>query len=403
MLYLATDGRVGTNSQVGPRRDRRQTVSPAATPIGYWESSEGSFYVSIDQDTLGVVHTRTDKVERYQLRSGDAELTAAVFCALRKLRSIAQGNTQQRTRLHPHDASPPQKLDESQSDADAASGKPAVLLQHRVIESSFAWVCNYRNESLAFVLADAGYDVWLGNSRGNTYSNESLKYTTDDDEFWDFSWEDMGLYDLPAMINYVQDTSGRAKISYIGHSQGVTQALVGFAANQTLAQSVSYFGALAPVSWLGNSKAELFVALANAHLDLVYQALGIVELLPHNELLTRFLAGYTCTAIDGICGSAISLLFGTTASLNIFHVPVLISQTPAGTSVKDVVHFAQGLYVCAGDTLTEPADLARLRSVLPSGTVVHDQTIDIYSHLDFIWAYNANEYVYQDLLAHVGY
>ncbi|KAK1931101.1 Lysosomal acid lipase/cholesteryl ester hydrolase [Phytophthora citrophthora] len=237
----------------------------------------------------------------------------------------------------------PKSYDETQAGFTAAANKPAVLLQHGVVESSFAWVCNYRNQSLAFVLADAGYDVWLGNSRGNRYSNESINYTTDDDEFWNFSWEDMGLYDLPAVINYIQDTSGRSTISYVGHSQGVTQALVGFSANQTLAKSVSYFGALAPVSWLGNSKAELFVALADAHLDLLYQGLGIVELLPHSDLLTKFLAGYTCTAIDGICGSAISLLFGTTTSLNISHVPVLISQTPAGTSVKDVAHFAQGI------------------------------------------------------------
>ncbi|KAE9262800.1 hypothetical protein PR003_g33403, partial [Phytophthora rubi] len=97
------------------------------------------------------------------------------------------------------------------------------------------------------------------------------------------------------------------------------------------------------VSWLGHSKAELFVALADAHLDLLFEGLGVVKLLAHNELLTKFLAGYTCTAIDDICGSAISLLFGTTTSLNISHVPVLISQTPAGTSVKDIAHFAQGI------------------------------------------------------------
>ncbi|KAG7387633.1 hypothetical protein PHYPSEUDO_013883 [Phytophthora pseudosyringae] len=171
---------------------------------------------------------------------------------------------------------------------------------------------------------------------------------------------------------------------------------------------------------------RVVVVLAAAHLDLLYQALGVVELVSHSDLLTKFLAGYTCTAIDGVCGSAISLLFGTSTSLNISHVPVLISQTPAGTFVKDVVHFAQGiredsfarfdygcscvqaldlslcssaicknkakygsfeppayalgdivyprtgLYVGAGDTLTESADIDRLRSSLPSGTVVHD-------------------------------
>ncbi|RLN06843.1 hypothetical protein BBJ28_00009402 [Nothophytophthora sp. Chile5] len=347
----------------------------------------------------------------------------------------------------------PKSYAESQSGADAAANKPAVILQHGVIESSFAWVCNFRNQSLAFILADAGYDVWLGNNRGNTYSNESLYYTTDDDEFWDFSWEDMGLYDLPAMINYALDTSGRSTLSFVAHSQGVSQALVGFSANQTLAKSVSYFGAMAPVSWLGHTEAELFVALADVHLDVLFETLGVVQFLPHSEILTEFLAGYTCTAIEEICGNAISLLFGTTTSLNVSRVPVLISQTPAGTSVKDVAHYAQGiradtfasydygcsclrilglslcsslicpnkakygsfdppafalgdmvyprtgLYMGALDTLTVTTDLDQLRAALPSGTVVHEQTIDIYSHLDFIWAYNANEYVYRDLIA----
>jgi lysosomal acid lipase/cholesteryl ester hydrolase len=37
-----------------------------------------------------------------------------------------------------------------------------------------------------YVLADGGYDVWLGNARGNTYSRKHVKLTTETKKFWDF-------------------------------------------------------------------------------------------------------------------------------------------------------------------------------------------------------------------------
>ncbi|KAJ8932344.1 hypothetical protein NQ314_014709 [Rhamnusium bicolor] len=41
----------------------------------------------------------------------------------------------------------------------------------------------------AYVLADAGYDVWLSNMRGNTYSRGHKTLNPDrDQKYWDFSY-----------------------------------------------------------------------------------------------------------------------------------------------------------------------------------------------------------------------
>jgi hypothetical protein len=56
---------------------------------------------------------------------------------------------------------------------------------------------NYVVNAPAFVLADLGYDVWLGNTRGNKYSKQSIDEVKSKD-FWDFSFPEMITYDLPA-------------------------------------------------------------------------------------------------------------------------------------------------------------------------------------------------------------
>lgn len=82
----------------------------------------------------------------------------------------------------------------------------------------------------AFVIADAGFDVWLGNARGNRYSRKHLTLNPSDSEekfaFFDFTWEEIAKYDVSAMIDYVLQKTGREKLHYIGHSQGGTVFLV---------------------------------------------------------------------------------------------------------------------------------------------------------------------------------
>ena len=44
----------------------------------------------------------------------------------------------------------------------------------------------------------------------------------DQEQFWRFSWDEMGQYDLPAMLFYVTKHTGQSSLVYVGHSMGTT-------------------------------------------------------------------------------------------------------------------------------------------------------------------------------------
>ncbi|CAG2176786.1 unnamed protein product [Oppiella nova] len=58
--------------------------------------------------------------------------------------------------------------------------------------------------TLGFVLAVNGYDVWLANMRGTLYSLNHMKYNIKDPRYWKFSIDEIVDYDLPAIISYIQ-------------------------------------------------------------------------------------------------------------------------------------------------------------------------------------------------------
>ncbi|EGV91921.1 Gastric triacylglycerol lipase [Cricetulus griseus] len=115
---------------------------------------------------------------------------------------------------------PINRIPHGKNNTNSTTPKKVVLCQHGLFSTAGVWVSNPPNNSLAFILADAGYDVWMGNSRGSTWAKKHLYLDPNSKEFWAFSYDEMIKYDLPATINFILKKTGQKQIYYVGHSQG---------------------------------------------------------------------------------------------------------------------------------------------------------------------------------------
>ncbi|KXJ95347.1 Alpha/Beta hydrolase protein [Microdochium bolleyi] len=126
-----------------------------------------------------------------------------------------------------------------------------VLLMHGLLQSSGAYCVN-DDDSLAFYLCKAGYDVFLGNNRcGFKPRHVLLGYS--DPRMWAWNIRQMGVYDLAALTSRVLFETGFDKIGLICHSQGTTQTFVALAKEQRpeLGEKLTVFCALAPAAYAG--------------------------------------------------------------------------------------------------------------------------------------------------------
>lgn len=98
-----------------------------------------------------------------------------------------------------------------------------MFLQHGLFASADSWVINKKN-SLGIQLANAGFDVWFGNSRGNKYSRghtEEKRYDPYWGRYWDFTVFDLAR-DLFESIEFVSKQTGKNNMQFIGHAHGAT-------------------------------------------------------------------------------------------------------------------------------------------------------------------------------------
>ncbi|XP_004440076.1 PREDICTED: gastric triacylglycerol lipase-like [Ceratotherium simum simum] len=329
------------------------------------------------------------------------------------------------------------RIPHGKNDANRLVQKPVVYLQHGLLVTASNWILNPPDKSLGFLLADAGYDVWLGNSRGNRWSRKHLYLETNSKEFWAFSFDEMAKYDLPSTIDFILKKTGQEKLHYVGHSQGTTIGFIAFSTNPKLAERITAFYALAPVATVKYTK-SLMNKLALIPPFLFKIIFGNKMFFPHN-FFDEFLATKVCTreTLKLVCSNALFIICGfDNKNLNMSRLDVYVSHNPAGTSVQNMLHWTQAIesgkfqsfdwgspvqnmvhynqptppsynltdmtvpiavWSGGNDWLADPQDVDLLLPKLPN--LIYHRKIPPYNHLDFIWAMDAPQEVYNEIIS----
>lgn len=232
--------------------------------------------------------------------------------------------------------------------ANRDTDRPAVYLQHGLLCSSADWLVTGPGQAFAYILADAGYDVWMGNARGNTHSRKHVTMSPDSKEFWNFSWHEIGIYDLPAMIDYVTTFTGQPKIQYAGHSQGTTSFFIMASLRPEYNDKILSAHMLAPVAFMSNLVSPFVRALSPFvdQVEWIMNMLGVYEFMPSTDMMEK--GGYfMCrdqSPFQEVCANVLFLIGGfNSAQLNRTVLPDILANSPAGAAVGQLVHYGQGV------------------------------------------------------------
>ncbi|VDD86299.1 unnamed protein product [Enterobius vermicularis] len=322
------------------------------------------------------------------------------------------------------------------------SKRPVVFLQHGLECSSSNFITMLPNKALGFMLADAGFDVWMGNVRGNLYSKAHTTLDPSGHKFWQFTWEDMAKADTTAMIDKALQTTNQTSLYYIGHSQGTLTMFVKLASEPDFAPKIKKFFALAPVASVEHLGGMVGLIAKDFYFvfELLEYYLGEDQFFPDSKFM-QIIEELICTnpVTENICDNVLFLICGPESNqFNTSRVPVYITDLPSGTSTLNIIHWAQMvrskklqsfdyeddniniqhygnktppvydltkinvdtyLYYGDKDILGDVADIEGFlfRSLNPKILKAKVRLAD-FNHLDFVWGERAAKEVYKPII-----
>lgn len=316
-------------------------------------------------------------------------------------------------------------------------GNKVVYMHHGLLTNSELFVLGDKtNKCLPFRLVDEGYDVWLGNNRGNKYSRKHLYLSSKDVKFWDYSLDEFAMFDIPNTIDYILNVTQQKDLVYIGFSQGSAQGLAALSLNDSLNTKVKYFIGLSPAMIPKGLNNPICSFLVNNGSNLLYKMFGRRAILPSVVFWQKLMGP---SIYEQVVDKSLVFLFNWKSN-NISKIQKQIGYPHmfSPSSVKTVVHWFQIIeskrfqmfneggasgsrlvYYSGTSSKTNrvtsfPTQTIKTPCLLFYGTddmlIDIDKTIDVlgckteivklegYEHMDTLWAKDVESKVFNQIL-----
>ncbi|XP_041986917.1 lipase 3-like [Aricia agestis] len=306
-----------------------------------------------------------------------------------------------------------------------------VLLHHGLLGSSADWMILGPKKSLAHLLLNASFDVWLVNARGNYYSRDHLRDINS--TYWNFTWYEMGKYDLPAIVDYVlQVINPNEQLTFIGHSMGGTAFVTMLTLHPDYNDKFRMAILLAPLVFMANTEGPLRVlgAVALDPPEELLDFLGAHEFLSDKKVPEWMIKEY-CNDSEIQCLNPSMFFTASVIDTDRWDEALIRSvwnYFPAGASTNTILHYAQMvksgkfhefkdenqeislsyvkvpivLFSSNNDRIAKVSDILRLYFKLScpiDHNIIRDKGI---SHMDFVWNPSADAIVYSKILAYIN-
>ncbi|XP_077492146.1 tear acid lipase-like protein [Amblyomma americanum] len=226
---------------------------------------------------------------------------------------------------------------------EGAQGRSPVLLVPGILCDSGSWFVNYPSQSPGFALAERNYDVWAMNTRETPSRSRHKSLSQRDPRYWRWSFDEVGRYDVAAVIDHVLNKTSAPRLTLLSFSQGFLASLVLLSTRPEYNKKVNLFIGYAPVGNLTHVGYPVSLLMKFSDpLLLLFDPMktGGYLTLPG---ASKDAAELACSVLNGQpCSLGFFLtLLNSPKQLNKTRTPVYLAHSLIGTSYQNLRHFTQ--------------------------------------------------------------